>query len=166
MVVRRIGALALLSGLLAVGCADDRERTLPAETALAGLYGEAAHVRLNGNVVDVRVRQDPAQLRRGGELWAKVGPYIYLFSPQTREIFQDWDGVAAVRVRTFAGGDREVARAMLRRDELTAVTWQEAHARVSRARLEGTDDPGHLAALVRYGEDHTEFEYDPRFVER
>lgn len=165
MVVRRMGAWLLVAGLLTAGCAGERERSLPTEVALEGLYGESADVRLNGNVVDVRVRQDPAQLRRGGDLWAKVGPYIFLFSPQTREVFQQYDGVAAVRVRTFSGDDREVARAMLRRDALTAVTWQEAHTRVSRARLEGTDNPGHLAALVRYGEDHTEFEYDPRFVE-
>jgi hypothetical protein len=54
---------------------------------------------------------------------------------------------------------------LLRRDELNSVTWREANQRVAKARLEGTRRPGHLEALVRYGEDHTEFEYAPRYRE-
>lgn len=150
--------------LVALGCAGGSEPDLPTEAELDGLYGGSAEVRLNGNVVDVRVRQPLSQIRQGGELWARVGPYIYLFSPQTREIFEGYDDVAAVRVRTLAGADDPIAEAMLVRDTLTSVTWREAHRRVADARLEGTDNPGHLEDLVRFGEDYASFEYDPRYV--
>ncbi len=54
---------------------------------------------------------------------------------------------------------------MLRRDELNSVTWREALQKVADARLEGTRNPGHLESLVRYGEDHTQFDYAARFRE-
>jgi len=153
--------------LLASGaCEPDRDLELPSASDLEGLYGERTEVSLKGNVVDVEATQDPEQLRRGGNLWAKVGPYIYAFSPQTEEIFQDWSGVAAVRVRTVTPRGTEIARAMLRRDELTTVTWREAKSRVVRARKEGTEKPGYLEDLVDYGEDHTRYEYSDRFVEQ
>ena len=153
--------------LLASGaCRPDRDLELPSSSDLEGLYGERTEVSLNGNVVDVEATQDPQQLRRGGSLWAKVGPYIYVFSPQTEEIFQDWSGVAAVRVRTVTPDGTEVARAMLHRDELNSVTWREAKSRVVRARKEGTEKPGYLEDLVDYGEDHTEYEYADRYVDR
>ena len=157
---RRLCVL-LAAAISAPACADEAGR-LPTEDDLSGLYGGDAELRMNGNVVDIQVSQDPAQIRRGGTLWAKVGPYIFLFSPQTQEIFERFPGVAAVRVRTFAGRAR-LAEAMLRRDELNSLTWLEANQKVAKARLEGTRSPGHLEALVRYGEDHTEFEYAPRF---
>lgn len=148
---------------LALACGGGGEPELPTAPELSGLYGESAEVALNGNVVDVRVRQPASQLDRGGDLWARVGPYIYLFSPQTREIFEEYDGVAAVRVRTLAGGGTRVAEAMLVRDTLTSVTWREAHRRVAKARLEGTDNPAHLEDLVRFGEDYARYEYNPRY---
>jgi len=160
---RRLGLLGFAALLLA-GCSPQATR-LPSAAELEGLYGEGAELRLNGNVVDVRVDQDPAQIRRGGSLWARVGPYIFLFSPQTEELLQRFPDVAAVRVRTYAGG-RQVASAMLLRDELTSVTWREAVRRVAKARLEGTRNPAHLENLVRYGEDHTRFEYASRFTEQ
>ena len=154
----------LLSAALGTSACTIEASRLPTADELSGLYGGDAELRMNGNVVDVQVSQDPAQIRHGGTLWAKVGPYIFLFSPQTQEVFQRFPAVAAVRVRTFA--DRvQLAEAMLRRDELTSVTWREANQRVAKARLEGTRSPGHLEVLVRYGEDHTEFEYAPRFRE-
>jgi len=154
----------LLSAALGTSACTIEASRLPTADELSGLYGGDAELRMNGNVVDVQVSQDPAQIRHGGTLWAKVGPYIFLFSPQTQEVFQRFPAVAAVRVRTFA--DRvQLAEAMLRRDELNSVTWREANQRVAKARLEGTRSPGHLEVLVRYGEDHTEFEYAPRFRE-
>ena len=39
-----------------------------------------------GNVVTVSVAQDPQLIRRGGALWAKVGPYIFVFSDETHTI--------------------------------------------------------------------------------
>lgn len=139
---------------------------LPSAAELEDLYGPRAEVRLNGNVVDVRVVQEGTDLARGGELWARVGPYIFLLSPQTREIFERHADVAAVRVRTETRGGTRIAEAMLARDTLTSVTWREAIRRVARARREGTENPGHLERLVRFGEDYARYEYNPRFVSR
>lgn len=159
----------LAAGLAAVvpwalGCGEPEPLTLPDASELEGLYGPAADVRLDGNVVEVMVEQDPDHLARGGALWARAGPYIFLFSPQTREIFQRYDGVAAVRVRTVRGpGGDEVGRATLRRDTLTVVSWQRANQRVARARQEGTERPWYLEQLVRFGEEWAEYEYAEPF---
>lgn len=156
-----------LALLAAVACGGtDAGPQLPSESALEDLYGTSrATADLNGNVVDVRVRQDPGQIERGGSLWAKVGPYIYLFSPQTQELFARWSGVAAVRVRTLVEGGSWVAEATLRRDALNALTWNDARRVVARARTEGTDKPGYLEDLIDYGEDRTDHRYNPQYVE-
>lgn len=164
----RICAL-LLGAVVALGAAGcesgGEELALPTEAELEGLYGDRASVRLNGNVVDVRASQPAEQLQRGGDLWAKVGPYIFVFSPQTQEVFDEYPGVAAVRVRTVTEAGEWVAEATLRRDALNAITWNEALRRVSRARTEGTQKPGLLEELVDYGEDLTEHRYNPAYVE-
>lgn len=162
--MRRLSILLAAAICVPASACTVEEGRLPTAEELSGLYGGDAELRMNGNVVDVRVSQDPGQIRHGGTLWAKVGPYIFLFSPQTQEIFERFPAVAAVRVRTFAG-EAKLAEAMLRRDELNSVTWREANRRVAKARLEGTRSPAHLEALVRYGEDHTEFEYASRYRE-
>lgn len=169
----RIPALALAALLAAAtasaacdGGGGKGGPALPTGAALEDLYGTTrATADLNGNVVDVRVRQDPAQLERGGRLWAKVGPYIYLFSPQTQELFARWPGVAAVRVRTVVGEGEWVAEATLRRDALNAITWNRARRVVARARTEGTDKPGLMEDLVQYGEERTDHRYNPEYVE-
>lgn len=153
----------LLAGLLLGGCGKT-ERKLPAEARLEGLYGKSAQLTLNGNVVDVRVTQSQSQLRRGGSLWAKVGPYIYLFSPQTEKLFEEYGGVAAVRVRTFDGSGNLVASAMLRRDALNGITWKHAIERVAKAREQGTQRPHYLEQLVEYGERLTTHQYSSRYV--
>lgn len=164
---RPILIFATAATLSALACGSQGSLQLPAEVQLEGLYGPTARLDLNGNVVDIRVRQPQSQIRRGGELWARVGPYIYLFSPQTEEILRRWDGVAAVRVRTFIGKDRtQVAEAMLERDTLSSFAWRHANARVAKARLEGGRNPRYLEELVRFGEDWTEHEYNPRYVNR
>lgn len=168
----RIPALAL-AALMAAATASaacdgggEDGPALPTESALEDLYGTTrATADLNGNVVDVRVQQDPTQLERGGRLWARVGPYIYLFSPQTQELFARWPGVAAVRVRTMVGEGEWVAEATLRRDALNALTWDDARRVVARARTEGTDKPGLMEDLVDYGEDRTDYRYNPDYVE-
>lgn len=121
-------------------------------------------VSLRGNVVELRAHQPTDHLRRGGALWAKVGPYILLFSEETRRLFQDYPGVAAVRAITLAPGGSEIARATLLRDELNEITWREALALAGHARVEGTRRPTRLEALVRWGEDHTSFRYSRRWV--
>lgn len=161
-----LAAAAAFLVLAAGACQPERELELPTKSELEGMYGPRTEVSLEGNVVVVEATQDPRQLRRGGELWAKVGPYIYVFSPQTQEIFRKWNGVAAVRVRTVTPGGTEVARAQLRRDELTSVTWREAKSRVARAREQGTRKPGYLGDLVDYGETHTTYEYSSEYVEQ
>ena len=167
--MRRRLAHGLLAGLLAAlpaaGCQPEAGgRDLPGPSALEGVYGDRASVSLNGNVVDVRVRQEATQLERGGPLWARVGPYIYLFSPATRELFDEYAGVAAVRVRTVTGGERWVAEATLRRDALNAITWKDAVRTVARARQQGTDKPGYMEDLVEFGEERTDHRYNPDYV--
>jgi hypothetical protein len=158
--------LAAAVGFAAPGCEEDAEGPeLPARADIEGIYGDRAEVTLNGNVVDVRARQDANQLERGGSIWARVGPYIYLFSPQTQEIFEQWPGVAAVRVRTVTDGGGWVAEATLRRDALNAITWKDARRRVTRAREQGTDKPGYMEDLVDYGEDRTDHRYNPEYVD-
>jgi hypothetical protein len=74
-------ALALL------GCEEPVELTLPTTEQVEAAYASAAEleeVGLSGNVAHIVIRQSPDQLRRGGSLWARVGPYIYLFSDETR----------------------------------------------------------------------------------
>ncbi|MEE9207265.1 MAG: hypothetical protein V3U67_02645 [Gemmatimonadota bacterium] len=156
-------SLAVAASAVAAAC-EDTSLTLPAEADLEGLYGEAPQVALNGNVVDVHVVQDRDQLRRGGKLWARVGPYIYLFSPQTKELFENWSGLGGVRVRTFTSSGTQVAEAMLRRGDLNGITWRRALRLVSQARLEGTRRPSFMENLVRYGEETAQFEYNSDFA--
>lgn len=166
--IRSLAAAALVAVIaaLAAGCDDgDDGPEVPPASELEGVYGDRAEVSLNGNVVDVRARQDARQLERGGSIWAQVGPYVYLFSPQTQEIFERWPGVAAVRVRTVVDGGGWVAEATLRRDALNAITWNDARRRVTRAREQGTEKPGYMEDLVDYGEDRTDHRYNPDYVD-
>ncbi len=136
-----------------------------AQAYFAGTSGVT--VEISGNVVVVNVNQPFQQVRRGGSLWAKVGPYIYLFSGETERLFTDFSGLAGVRVITRTGVRQEpVATVLLARGALTDVTWRRAKNIAGRARLEGTQRPSLLEDLVRWGEDHTEFEYSARYVPR
>jgi len=162
----RVSVAVLLVLALATIAACDRpeELRLPTEADLLGLYGEGPKVNLNGNVVDVEVYQPADQLRRGGATWAKVGPYIYLFSPQTQDIFESWSGVGGVRVTTTDGRGRMVARAILPRGTLNSMTWPRAVNLVGKARLEGTRRPSYMLDLIEYGEEMADFEYNTRYV--
>jgi hypothetical protein len=162
---RKTSVLAGLAALLAAtACESQAELILPTRSALEGVYGPGVQVTLTGNVIDVRARQNPDQLRRGGELWAKVGPYIYLFSPQTKELFETYTGIGGVRVRTFDYRDRKVAEALLERGTLNSITWNKALRLVRRARLEGTRRPSYMIDLVDYGEEIARYEYSSRYV--
>lgn len=156
----------LLAGtvIALAACAGSDELRLPADSDLTGLYGEGPTVSLNGNVVDVEVYQSGDQLRRGGATWAKVGPFIYLFSPQTKDVFESWSGVGGVRVTTVDGRGRMVARAMLPRSTLNSLTWPRAINLVAKARLEGTQRPSYILDLIEYGEETAEYEYSTRYV--
>lgn len=162
---RSLGAFVVLASVAAVAsCRGDAQLTLPLASDLEGLYGDGPDVGLNGNVVDVRVSQPSDQLVRGGAVWAKVGPYIFLFSPQTRDVFETWTGVGGVRVTTVDGRDRMVAQALLPRDALNQLTWPRAINLVAKARLEGTQRPSYILELIEYGEEIAEFDYSERYV--
>ena len=128
-------------------------------------YGGSLEAEIVGNVAVVSVTQSAQQIRRGGKLWAKVGPYIFLFSEETQRLFADHSGLAAVRVVTRVG-DSEVANAILSREELSDVLWRRALNISGRARRDGTSQMTLLEDLVAWGEDHTEFQYNERFTRR
>lgn len=127
-------------------------------------HGGVDRVRISGNVVEMHVSQPYHQLDRGGSLWARVGPFVYLMTPATRSVFEDFPGVAAVRVVTHLPDGEEVARAMLRRDALSAVRWRRTLNILGRALQEGQDNPRRLEELTEWGEAHTEFRYNPDHV--
>jgi hypothetical protein len=124
---------------------------------------QAADVRYSGNVVELVVQQERAQLQRGGQLWARVGPYIYVFSPATRELFETYEGLAGVRAITQADG-QEVARVLLLADALNEITWRRARSLLGEALDQGTARPVTMDRLVQFGEQHTTFEYNPAYV--
>ena len=162
---RGLGALLLAGALPAAAC-EEPDLTLPTAEQVVEHYPTPREldIELNGNVAEIRVYQPSDQLRRGGDLWAKVGPYIYLFSEGTRDLFDAYGGLAGVRVITRAPGGREVARALLARDELNDIGWRRALNIAGHARLEGTRRVTRIEELVRWGEDHTTFEYHPDYV--
>ncbi len=139
----------------------------PAVEAVEPYYAQhqgVNEVRVSGNVVELHVRQPYQQLDRGGSLWARVGPYVYLMTPSTRSVFDDFPGVAAVRVVTHLPDGEEVARAMLRRDELSEILWRRTLNILGHALREGRENPRRLEELTEWGEAHTEFRYNPDLV--
>ena len=167
--MERARSWRLVAGLIGfalatTGCAPEPDRELPAEAALDSIYGGDVEITLNGNVVELTVTQDGAQLRRGGSIWAKAAPYIFLFTPQTRDLLERYGGIGGVRVTTVDGQGRFVARALLERATLNSVTWTRAINVAGRARVDGTRRPQTMLDLAEYGEEHTEFEYSREYV--
>lgn len=153
-----------LVGLLS-GC---QEPDLPVPTAeeVESYYSISTHstVEMSGNVAVLEVWQPGDQLQRGGPLWARVGPYFYIFTEATRDLLTDFPGLAAVRVITRSPEGDEVARATLPRDALNSVTWRRALNVTGQARVSGTERVGLIQDLVEYGEDHTTFEYNEAYT--
>lgn len=149
------------------GCLEPTDLTLPGDDDVATYYetdrGMAAEIV--GNVAVITVSQSAQQLRTGGALWAKVGPYVFLFSEETQQLFLDYSGLAAVRVITKVG-EAEVANALLTRDELSDVLWRRSLNIAGLARRDGTNRMTLLEDLVDWGEDHTEFTYNERYTRR
>jgi hypothetical protein len=173
--VRLATSSALLGLLLAAlgNAACDRIRparpdfVLPAIETIDSIYqtsGTAAHVQYSGNVLELRATQDVRQLQRGGSLWARVGPYIYLFTPATRQVLEQFEGIAAVRVITLTPSGAEIARALLLRDALDNTRWRRSANLLGIALRDGTERPVAIEDLVHWGEEHTEFSYNPDFV--
>lgn len=163
---RWIAAVSLCLGSLA-GCGGPAELALPEAEDVASYYESQTglEAELVGNVAVITVAQSPQQLRRGGSLWAKVGPYVYLFTEETYQLLEDYPGLAAVRVVTRVGG-AEVANALLARDELSGVLWRRSLNIAGQARRDGTGRVTLLEDLVEWGEEHTEFTYNPRYTSR
>lgn len=161
----RLAAALLIAALAGAGaCEAEPRRELPSEAVLDSVYGERVDISLDGNVVDLVIRQDADQLRRGGSVWAKAGPYIYLFTPQTQELLQSYGGIGGVRATTLDANGEMIARALLERGTLNSVTWQRAINIAGRARVEGTQRPQTMVTLADYGEEHTDYEYSRRYV--
>lgn len=154
--------------MLAAGCDEAPGVTLPDPETVAAYYSYdgSLEARLNGNVAEITVAQPAAQLQRGGALWARVGPYVLLFTEETHRLLEENPGLAGVRVITRVEDGPEVARALLARGELSGVLWRRSLNIAGRARKEGTERPTLLEDLVSWGEDHTEFEYNPRYTVR
>jgi len=164
------GASALALALLLGACEEPVDLTLPTDDEASSYFATASAVRgveLNGNVAVVTVVQRTEDLRRGGPLWAKMGPYIHIFSPATEELLRDHPGLAGVRVRTVTTSDTEVASVLLERATLNDITWKNARAHVAHALTDsGAEQVRSIERLVQYGERRTTHEYNTRFVKR
>lgn len=160
--LRACGALALAAVLTAC---EPPDMSVPTDDQVAEYFSatQIVSAEMVGNVAEITVAQNSEQLRRGGRLWAQMGPYIYLFSEPTRSLFRDFGGLAGVRVVTTVGR-AEVARALLPRPALNDLTWRRALNVAGRARLEGTQRLTLLEDLIDFGEDHTEFTYNERYT--
>jgi hypothetical protein len=157
--------------VLSAGCdrfLPQRDQPMPPLEEVERIYNEnglrAADISFDGNVIVIRASQDPEHLRRGGSLWARVGPYIYTFNPGTQIIWDRYPGVAAVRAITTTESGTEVARATLRQGELNELTWRRTLNLLGHAINEGTRRPSLLLDLVEWGEEHTTFRYNREFV--
>lgn len=162
---RRAGLRWFVAILGLTGCVE-RDLTLPTAEEVSEAYEYAGDLsaEMSGNVAVITVTQPARQLRRGGSLWVKTGPYFVLFSEQTRDLFSAYGGLAAVRVITATESGQEVARATLLRTSLNELTWKRALNIAGHARIEGTERPTRIEDLIDWGEDHTEFSYDPRYI--
>jgi hypothetical protein len=164
---RLINNVLAMSLVLAPLACEEAGLPLPSESEVGAHYANSSDlsVRLSGNIVEVTVDQPLRQVRRGGSLWAKVGPYIYLFTDETESLLREYPAVSGVRVITRTGSRNvEVARAFLHRDSLNELTWRRARNIAGKARTEGTQRPVLLEDLVEWGQDHTEFGYSEEFV--
>lgn len=63
-------------------------------------------------------------------------------------------------------GDATVASALLVRGELSDLQWRRALNIAGQARRDGTSRMTLLEDLVRWGEDHTQYEYNDRYTRR
>lgn len=167
---RRAGIPRILVALLVVAAGCEGEPSSPKlptaeEVASSYEYGAELRARIDGNVAGITVQQSADQLRRGGTLWAKVGPYVFLFTEETRRLFEAYPGLAGVRVTTKVGR-AEVASALLTRGELPDILWRRSLNIAGKARRDGTDRMTLLEDLVEWGEDHTEFTYNERYTRR
>lgn len=160
-------AAAAVVSFTAAGCVDRPELTMPTadEVETYYEYADGLEAEIVGNVAVLTVEQSAQQLRDGGRLWAMVGPYIFLFTDETRQLLEDFPGLAGVRVTTTVG-TAQVATALLAREDMPDILWRRSLNIAGKARRDGTQRMTLLEDLVDWGESHTEFEYNPRFTRR
>lgn len=159
--------LTLLALPFLTGCGEEEPPALPSASEVESyyLYPQGLEASVEGTVAEIRAVQPTRHLERGGRLWARAGPYILLFSEETRSLFQAYPGLTGVQVTTVTPDGVTIARASLHRDALTGTQWRRSLNLSGLARREGTDQPTRLEDLVRWGEEYTEHEYAPRFQE-
>lgn len=160
-------ALLFLAAVSGGACAPQEELPVPDADQVSGYYEITSDfsVQMDGNVAEITVQQSPTQLRRGGSLWARMTPYMYLFTGATQQLFVDYPGLAGIRLVTRAG-DTEVARVTLARNALNELTWRRTLNIAGKARRDGGSRLTLLEDLIQWGEDHTEFEYNTRYTSR
>ncbi len=154
--------------LLVSGCLpEEPEHPVPAAAEIEPHYvwEGPVNVEMSGNVAQVSVTVDPGDFARGGDLWAKAFPYIFIFSPGTQAAFDENPGLGGVRVLVRHPNGDVVSQALLSREVLTDLTWNRALNISKEAREHGTERPARMQDLVRWGEDHTEFEYNPTYID-
>ena len=151
----------------ALGCLpEDASPDPPSAEEVASHYtfeGDL-EVEMSGNVAQISVTIDGEQFRMGGELWARAAPYVFLFSPATRDAFETHAGLGGVRVIVNYHNGAMVGQALLERSTLNSVGWDRALNVAGRARTQGTQSPGYMRDLVSWGEDHTDFQYNPEYI--
>lgn len=140
--------------------AGDAPAVLPAPETVSARYGEEASAQLSGNVLQVTVPLGD-ELLRGGSLWRRSGPFFYLFSPATRDLFVEYPDLAGIRVVATDAAGTELARATLRRDAFSEFQWREALSVSAVAQKEGTTRLRTIEELIYFGQDHTDFSYAP-----
>lgn len=167
--------LALLLGVLGAASGCDQLPQLGQERAdpptaeeMAGYFsfsGGEIDVTMSGNVARVTVTLDPESYRAGGTTWARAIPYLFLFTVSTRDAFREHPGLGGVRVRTRHPGGDIMAEALLERGALSDRNWTRAINQAGEARQEATQRPGLMMNVIRWGEDHTDFQYNPEYID-
>jgi hypothetical protein len=57
-----------------------------------------------------------------------------------------------------------LAQALLEAGTLNSIGWERALSIAGWARSEGTERPGYMRDLIRWGEENTDFEYNPEYI--
>jgi len=160
--------VGLLVLAVAAGCetADESGLRTPSADEVAAYYRAAGDfsVEMSGNVAQVTAVIDRDAYLMGGELWARASPYIFLFSSATQTAMSEHPGLGGIRMIVRYRDGSMVAQAMLDRTTMPAGRWPQALSVAARARSEGSERPGFMRDLVRWGEDHTHFEYNPEYI--
>jgi hypothetical protein len=160
--LRRFQTIFLVAAcVLAWGCEepDAGQPGLPDPQEVEEWFGEGTDVELEGNLLVVRGTIGTDYLQRGGRIWARSGPYFYLFNVKVQELMVAYPDLAGVRATAVAEDGRQLATALLRRNALNELRWDEALRRATLAQTQGTDNPRYVERLIQFGEDYTEYEY-------